>query len=157
MKMLFPIITAVCISVVSAKWEECHLPRSGLPTGRFPKEFAISGCSLDDARCLIRRSNPIKASATFVTLNDVTDLTPKVTAHALGQVVHYELEKELLDGCSQLVDARCPLDENSSVRYEFVFNVGKEYPLIDLNIEFRLFDQDDNMQFCADVNARVTD
>lgn len=152
MKVFIPLI--VLIGVVSASFDVCHL-NSGLPTGQFPAQFRVSGCTQGAARCNIRRNSNMLAEVEFITSSRVTSLRPQVTAHALNQVVHYDLPAETLIGCDHLVDARCPLDEGLYVEYHFSFFVGDEYPLIDLNIELRTFDQDNVMQFCADVVATV--
>lgn len=155
MKSFFAITLVALISVVSAKWEACHL-NSGQDNGQFPLSFAVTGCTQGEARCNIQRSRPILTTAVFVTQTDIVTLTPKITAHALGQIVHYDLPDDILLGCNHLTGARCPIDEGSTVTYNFQFDVGNEYPLIDLNIEQRLFDQDGVLQFCVDVSSRVT-
>lgn len=142
------------LSVASAKWEACFR-QSTQPLGPFPRTFTVTGCTQTDAACNIQRSRPIKTQAVFTTTSDITSLTPRITAHALGQIVQYDLPAATLIGCNFLEGARCPIDRDSTVTYNFEFDVGNEYPLIDLNIEQRLFDQNNVIQFCVDVTARV--
>lgn len=151
----FAVITLFALlSVASAKWERCFRT-STQPLGPFPESFTVTGCTETGAACNIQRSRPIKTQAVFITTTDIESLTPRITAHALGQIVQYDLPAEILVGCDYLEGARCPIDQGSTVTYNFEFDVGPEYPLIDLNIEQRLFDQNNVIQFCVDVTSRV--
>lgn len=157
LKMMRIVVSlAFCFAVANATFRTCVLP-SSQPLGPFPFSFKVSGCDVNNSRCSIRRGQPILATVEFIATSDAQQLRPHITAHALGQVVFYDLPEDTLAGCNHIEGTSCPIDEGEFVTYNFRFDVGNEYPLINLNIELRLFDERNNIQFCADIVATVTD
>lgn len=76
-------------------------------------------------------------------------------AHALGVTVEYPLPDDILDVCSNLGTSQCPLDPTEEATWYFVFSVGQEYPIIPLQIEASLTDDDGNIIGCFALDAHV--
>lgn len=87
----------------------------------------------------------------------IYDLTPKIVAYALGQVVPYPLPDETMDVCSNLGTSQCPLDSTEEATWYFLFAVGHEYPLISLTLEATLYDQSNNTIGCFSLDAQIVE
>lgn len=170
MKSFIAITIFVFFGAANAGWRSCHRNSGGLGHGELPRSFAITGtsgeCTETGPDCQIIRGQAIAATAQFVANNDIASghLFPWITAHALGQVVHYELPDDIRQGCDHVTSTRCPISAGTLVSYTFDFFVSDEYPDINLNIEMRLFSGPNNqehlnvnnrLQFCVDVSART--
>jgi hypothetical protein len=82
-------------------------------------------------------------------------LTPQVTAYAFGVRAVYQLPTDQQDGCSLISGTRCPLSAGEFATYTMTMPVSVEYPLTPLDIEVRMFDQNQKVMFCVLTKAEV--
>lgn len=82
-------------------------------------------------------------------------LRPEVTAYAFGVRAVYELPDDRNVGCNWIEGTFCPIDQGEFVTYNLVMPVVEEYPLTTLDIEVRMFDENNVIQFCTLVECEV--
>lgn len=87
--------------------------------------------------------------------HDTHSLRPHITAHAVGSTVIYELPADRQVGCNWITRTSCPLNEGESATYLLDMPITEQYPLIPLDIEVRLYDHQNNLQFCVSVGSEV--
>lgn len=78
-----------------------------------------------------------------------------MTAYAFGVRAVYELPPDRLLGCNWLTGTFCPVSRDEFATFTIDMPVLEEYPLTNLDIEIRLYDQNNDIHFCFIVEAEV--
>jgi ML domain len=78
-----------------------------------------------------------------------------VTAYAFGVRAVYDLPADRQIGCNWISGTSCPLSRGEFATYKLVMPVVEEYPLTKLDIEVRMYDQNNVIQFCTLVESEV--
>jgi ML domain len=91
----------------------------------------------------------------LLTASNAQTLRPEVTAYAFGVRAVYELPDDRQIGCNWIEGTFCPLDQGEFATYNLVMPVVEEYPLTTLDIEVRMYDQNNVIQFCTLVECEV--
>lgn len=94
-------------------------------------------------------------SLSFSIAHDTETLRPEITAYAFGVRAVYELPDDRQIGCDWVTGTRCPLNSGEDATYEIHMDVVEAYPLTELDIEIRLFNAANHVQFCVLVEAEV--
>lgn len=89
------------------------------------------------------------------TASSASELRPEITAFAFGVRAVYELPEDRQIGCNWLSGTFCPLDRGEFATYTLRMPIIDEYPLTTLDIEVRLFDQNNNIQFCTIIESET--
>lgn len=83
-------------------------------------------------------------------------MRPQVHGTAFGIRVEYELPEDRQSGCTWLAPgSRCPLAQNEDATYNLSMPITNEYPLVQVDIEIRLFNSMNVLQFCALIEGEV--
>lgn len=88
-------------------------------------------------------------------MNNAVALRPEIIAYAFGVRAIYDLPADRQIGCDWISGTRCPLTSGEFATYEINMPVTEEYPLTTLEIEIRLYDQDDHIHFCTIIESEV--
>lgn len=91
----------------------------------------------------------------FLIASNAGTLRPEITAYAFGVRAVYDLPPDRQIGCNWIRGTMCPLDQGEFATYELRMPVVPEYPLTTLDIEVRLFDQANVIQFCIIIESEV--
>lgn len=94
-------------------------------------------------------------SLSFSTAADTGALRPEITAYAFGVRAVYDLPADRQIGCDWIHGTRCPLSQGEDATYEIHMPIVEAYPLTTLDIEVRLFNAANEIQFCVLVEAEV--
>ncbi|XP_065161509.1 NPC intracellular cholesterol transporter 2-like [Atheta coriaria] len=154
MKQFF-CVAAILVSLVSvARATEVNVCKSGLP---LPYAVTVKDC--DKGPCSFPRDSLVVWNITFDAPHDLDTFEPKVLATALGLDIDYPLNES--EGCKELVDDECPLEEGQRVIYATTMEIKKSFPTINVGIEMTLYtpDEDGNSVgfTCFQIDCKVTE
>lgn len=83
-------------------------------------------------------------------------MNPQIHATAFGARVRYDLPADR-QGCQWLAPGfRCPLSAGEDVKYNISMPIIEEYPLVQVDIEIRLFNEVNALQFCTVLEGEIT-
>lgn len=91
----------------------------------------------------------------YYSASDSHHLRPEVTAYAFSVRAVYELPPDRQAGCNWLSGTFCPLSQGEFGTYRLDMPVLEEYPLTTLDIEIRLYDQNNIIHFCVIIESEV--
>lgn len=91
--------------------------------------------------------------AKCVAVKTTQQLKPRVRATAYGVTVDYPYPQK--NACVTLKNAECPLDKDEEVTYSMLMPILKTYPTIPVVIEFAFLGDNNEVQVCYRVNAKV--
>ncbi|XP_012057494.1 PREDICTED: protein NPC2 homolog [Atta cephalotes] len=86
---------------------------------------------------------------------DVEKLIVFVKVTILGMTITYPYPYP--NACESLTNSKCPLSKGDNVTYNLVMPISKNYPSIEMTIEFSLNDEKNNSQVCFKLDGQVTD
>lgn len=89
------------------------------------------------------------------TASEAIGLRVEVTTYAFSVRSEYVLPDDRQDGCNWLTGTFCPLSQGEFGTYTINMPVIEQYPLTLLDIEIRLFDQSNILQFCVLIESEV--
>ncbi|XP_068081545.1 NPC intracellular cholesterol transporter 2 [Anabrus simplex] len=120
-------------------------------SGPSPLEVRVSGC--DTQPCEFKRGKNIVAEVDFAIDHTVSKLTPQVKATAAGITIDYPLPQQ--DGCKSITNSECPLGAGEEVTYRLEMPILQAYPLIKVDIQLTLVDQDKKPVECFRITGQV--
>ncbi|XP_067007832.1 NPC intracellular cholesterol transporter 2 [Anabrus simplex] len=120
-------------------------------SGPSPLEVRVSGC--DTQPCEFKRGKNIVAEVDIAIDHAVSKLTPQVKATSAGITIDYPLPQQ--DGCKSLTNSECPLAAGEEVTYRLEMPILEAYPLVTVDIQFTLVDQDKKAVECFQITGQV--
>ncbi|XP_058060347.1 NPC intracellular cholesterol transporter 2 homolog a-like [Anopheles bellator] len=144
------ILIALVVMSAALVYGDVHRPCSG---GRpQPISVDILGCS--STPCDLVRGQNVIADIDFTTDRAVQSMTTVATATALGVVTNYPLGVNAVT-CNFLQGTSCPLSATEDVSYRLTMPILAIYPLVRVDIEIDVRDQNNNSVVCFQVEAQV--
>lgn len=140
-------IAAFCVAT-SLQNTPHYLCDNGPP----PLELRIDGCN--SSPCTLLKGTTLIAQWDFAANKDAKSLAPHVVVTLFGNKITYPYPEK--DACKSLTNGKCPLKTNATATYNLEMAIAKSLPSINLNIEFALVDENNNVQVCFNVDVKVT-
>ncbi|KYM93255.1 Epididymal secretory protein E1, partial [Atta colombica] len=147
------IYVAACILAICVTASLQDTPYARCDNGPPPKSLIIDGCNTSP--CNFYRGTNLTAHWNFNVNADVEKLIVFVKVTILGMTITYPYPYP--NACESLTNSKCPLSKGDNVTYNLVMPISKNYPSIEMTIEFSLNDEKNNSQVCFKLDGRVTD
>jgi len=121
--------------------------------GPEPQSVRITNCVNNEVCRWVRGTNMV-GLFDFTAQSEVTFLRPELHFFPFDIRGNYTLESYNHHGCD-LFNRNCPLPKGSRATFIFPWKIIEELPLTLFEMEYRLFDQDNNIQFCIIVETEI--
>ncbi|KAK2579049.1 hypothetical protein KPH14_002842 [Odynerus spinipes] len=144
------LLAAFCIAL-SAQSTPFFKCTDGTPA---PLDLRIKGCN--SLPCPLIRGTDLTAEWDFEVTANTETLKPRVKVTLFGVTTEYPYPHQ--NACNDLTNGECPLEKGEEITYALKMPILKGYPLLTLNIEFALVDENENSQtFRFITHVRNTD
>ncbi|KYQ51537.1 Epididymal secretory protein E1 [Trachymyrmex zeteki] len=142
------IILAICVaaSLQDTPYNRCE---NGPP----PTLLVVDECN--SSPCGFYRGTNLTAHWNFKAIANTEKLTTRVRVTIMGITIIYPYPYS--NACESLTNSKCPLNKGDDVTYNLVMPISKNYPSVELTIEFSLFDQNGTPQVCFLLDGQVKD
>lgn len=84
-------------------------------------------------------------------------MTPDIYFTIYGIRAPYPIPEDQRNGCNDLVGTMCPITEGEFVTFGIGMAVEPNYPLVKIEVEFRLFDGSNNALFCVAIDVEIVE
>ncbi|XP_022090589.1 epididymal secretory protein E1-like [Acanthaster planci] len=142
-------LTNFVVLVLAVAASTCHatqyLPCTDKTLTGIINKVTVSGCPTPP--CTVIKGNNVSFAIDFTMKSDQMAKTANTSVHGLIDGVLLPYKTAYTDACDK-ANIKCPLMPSSKNLYEAKLYVKKDYPSLELYVQWELLDQDKKDIFC---------